>query len=195
MVTDEGVELVDVGPRTDTWVTAVWEAHRNQCGNCGGTDRCRLVLVVPEAAGGREVATNATILCRSCDVARATLERSDVAASGKETRPINFWVSKKLFATLQNGLSTRYGFKSVASLVRFLMSQYVADAPRFDDVLHFQDHGADVKVNVWVPRDVYAQFKDLADRNGGTVTDTIKGMIRMYEAESERVMGKERSNV
>jgi hypothetical protein len=128
-------------------------------------------------------------------VARAALERSDAAASGKETRPINFWVSTQLYATLQNGLSTRYGFKSVASLVRFLMSQYVLDAPRFDDVLQFQDRGADVKVNVWVPRDVYAQFKDLSDRNGGTVTDTIKGMIRMYEAESERVMGKERDLV
>lgn len=189
MVTDDGVELVDASAR-ETWVTQVWERHRNLCSNCGGQDRLKLVLVVPEQAGGKYIASNATILCRPCDVARSTLEKSDDPASGKQARPINFWVSSKLYATLQNGLSTRYGFKSMAALVRFLMSQYVSDAPRFDDVLQFQDLGTDVKINVWVPRDVYAEFKELADKNGGTVTDTIKGLIRMYEAESERVMEK-----
>jgi len=189
MVTDDGVELVEAGAREETWVTQVWEQHRNRCSNCGGTDRMKLVLVVPEDVGGQKIASNATILCRPCDVARSTQAKADEPASGKDARPINFWVSQKLYGTLQNGLSKRYGFKSVAALVRFLMSQYVADAPRFDDVLQFQDHGNDVKVNVWVPRDVYAEFKQLADKNGGTVTDTIRGLIRMYEAEAERVMG------
>lgn len=189
MEADAGVEteLIDAS-LSENWVTRAWERARNQCTNCGGTDRLRLSLVVPEEAGGKETASNATILCRSCDVARSMLSRPGAPASGKDARPINFWVSRRLYTTLQNGLSTRYGFKSVASLVRFLMSKYVADAQRFDDVLHYQDQGSEVKINVWVPRDSYAVFKELATRNGGTVTDTLKGLIRMYEIESERVI-------
>jgi hypothetical protein len=188
MVTDDGTEFIARETDGENWVTQVWERYRNSCSNCGGDDRLKMVLVVPEVAGGQSIASNATILCRPCDIARSTLERSTEPASGKDARPINFWVSTKLYGTLQNGLSTRYGFKSVSALVRFLMSQYVADAARFDDVLQFQDCGTDLKINVWVPRDMYGQFKEIADRNGGTVTDTIKGLIRMYESEAERVM-------
>jgi hypothetical protein len=191
---DERVEILDAGPTEESWTAQVWESSKKQCSNCGGHDRLRAVMIVPEEAGGRRVSSNGALLCRTCDVARGVLERSGEPASGKDTRPINFWISRKLYATVQNGLSHRYGFKSVAALVRFLMGKYVADAARFDDVLQYQDHGTDVKVNVWVPRDVYAQFKEISDRNGGTVTDTIKGLIRMYEMEAERVFEKGRSN-
>jgi hypothetical protein len=140
-------------------------------------------------AGGQKVVGNGILLCRTCELARDIVSRSPSPASGEHTRPINFWVSQELHRKLKNGLSSKYGFKSVSSLVRFLMSKYVTDADHFSDVSLYQDSGSDVKVNVWVGRDMYETFKELAVRRGMTVTDTLKGLIQMYEVESDRILG------
>jgi len=174
----------------ETWVTQVFEHYRNQCSNCGGEDRLRAKLVVPEEAGGHRVLSNAFLICRPCEMASQIVSRFSSPASGSNTRPINFWVSRSLYGNVQNGLSRKYGFKSVSALVRFLMSKYVTDSALFDDVAQYQDEGSDVKVNVWVPRDTYDTFKSLVDKNGLTVTSALKGLIRMYEIHADRVVGR-----
>jgi hypothetical protein len=164
---------------------AVWARSGGKCeSGCGSTDRLKIVMHVPD----RFVPANAIVFCRTCELAAELAHRDAGPASGVETRPINFWVSKKLHARLTNGLSKKYGFKSIASLVRYLMSKYVLDSDRFDDVAQWQDAGSDVKVNVWVPRDTYEVFQTLAEKNGLTVTDALKGLIRMYESEVRTVV-------
>ena len=53
-----------------------------------------------------------------------------------------------------------------------------------------EDVGTDVKVNVWVEDGIYARFKELADRNGLTVTSALKGLIGMFEAEASVLFDK-----
>jgi hypothetical protein len=174
----------------DNWVTQVFEHCRNQCSNCGNDDRLRVKLAVPEEAGGQRVLSNAFLICRPCEMASEIVNRSTSPASGQTTRPINFWISRTLYDHVQNGLARKYGFKSVSSLVRFLMSKYVVDSGLFDDIGRYQDDGADVKVNVWVSRVTYETFKSLTDKNGLTVTGALKGLMRMYEIEADRVTGR-----
>jgi hypothetical protein len=181
--------LVRVG-ESESWVTQVFEYCRNRCSNCGGEDRLRVKLGVPEEAGGKRVLSNAFLICRPCEMASEIISHSSSPASGNLTRPINFWVSRTLYDHVQNGLSRQYGFKSVSSLVRFLMSKYVTDADLFDDVTQYQDDGADVKLNVWISKDIYATFKSLVDKNGLTVTGALKGLLRMYEIEADKVTGR-----
>lgn len=175
----------------ETWVTQTFVHYQNQCSNCGGGDRLKAKLVVPIEAGGQEAVSNAFLICRPCEMASEIVKRSSSPASGSDTRPINFWVSRSLYTNVQNGLSHKYGFRSVSALVRFLMSKYVLDSERFDDVAQFQDDGSDVKVNVWVPKDTYETFKTLVDKNGLTVTSALKGLIRMYEIETDRIVGRD----
>ena len=168
----------------------VWARAGGKCESCGLSDRLKIVTHVPE----RFTEMNAMVLCRTCDLAAELSHRDQGPASGVDTRPINFWVSGNLHARLTNGLSKKYGFKSIASLVRYLMSKYVQDVSRFDDVAQWQDSGTDVKVNVWVPRDTYETFKILVEKNGLTVTDALKGLIRMYEMEVQTVVESRMEN-
>lgn len=172
----------------EQWVAACLDRADHLCEGCGGEDRVKVVLVIPEAAGGKKLASNGMVICRTCELAADRSRRSRHPASGEETRPINFWISRKLYSRLRNGLSTKYGFRSMASLVRYLMGKYVGDSDRFDDVAQYQESGADVKINVWVPRDMYASFKEETGSRNLTVTDTLKGLIRMYEMEIDRVV-------
>ena len=187
-MTDD-TEVIEGRLPEETWVTQTFEHYRHRCSNCGGEDRLKAKLTVPVEAGGQQSVSNAFLICRPCEMASEIVKRSSSPASGSTTRPINFWVSRSLHANITNGLSDKYGFRSVSALVRYLMSKYVTDSDRFDDVAQFQDDGSDVKVNVWVPRDTYETFKSLVDKNGLTVTSALKGLIRMYEVEVDRVVG------
>lgn len=172
-----------------SWESSVFERHRHRC-LCGSTDKLRAKMIVPEELGGPLAVANAVLLCRSCELAADIAQRSKVPGSGRQTRPINFWVSQTLFKNIKNGLSHKYGFKSTASLVRFLMSKYVTDAGRFSDVEQYVEHETDVKISVWVERSTYDTFKELVNRNGLNVTDTLRGLLKMYEFEAERIFGR-----
>jgi hypothetical protein len=189
---DERIVLVDGGedrgPNGERWTTLVWEACRGRCSNCGSTEKLKVEMIVPEVVGGRKLISNGTLLCRTCAIARDIGERHPRPGSGEKTRPINFFVSQDLHFRLKNGLAERNGFRSVSSLIRFLIARFVHDADRFDDVGLFQDIGSDVKVNVWVDRDIYDRFKAITDSRGMTVTDALKGMIKLYEVQAESVM-------
>jgi hypothetical protein len=176
--------VAGTNPKRD-FERAVWDRARGRCSNCGGEDRLRVRMIVPEEAGGQLVESNGALLCRPCELA------ADTARPGRpdDKRPINFWVSQGLYATLQNGVKSRHGFTSMASLVRFLMAKYVEDEARFDDLEQYQDApGADVKVNVWVEADRYATFKALVDKRGLSVTDAIKALIKMYEDQADKLV-------
>ena len=190
-MTGDEAEKLDriVGEMTeDDWRSFACMRANGRCESCGNEAQLRASFIVPPDAGGNLLGSNVVALCRTCELASEMTHRDRAPASGPNTRPINIWVSRGLHARLQNGLSTRYGFRSVASLIRYLMTKYVMDSTRFEDVAQYQESGSDVKINVWVPRDTYEQFKMLADRNGLTVTDTLKGLIRMYELEIDRVV-------
>lgn len=150
--------------------------HQDQCVSCGGDDHVAVHLLVPELAGGSLVADNATLLCRNCDFAARALASKSVGVSD---RPVNFWVSNRLYQSLQQ----KNGFGSVGKLVRFLVQSYLEAPDRFDDVGLWQDEGADVKVNVHVPADIYERFRAVAYGNGGTVTDVLRSLLRWYEEE------------
>lgn len=112
-------------------------------------------------------------------------EASKKDSKANDQRLVNFWVSRRLFDRIQEGLQTYKAFNSMGSLVRYLISKYIEDESRFDDLELYQDEGADSKLNVWVERDRYDTFKVLLDKRGMTVTDAIKSLIRMYEEQSE----------
>lgn len=192
---DDGTEILKATPedRQESWATRVFDACNGKCSNCGSEHRLKVRMIVPESSGGQRVVSNGTLLCRTCELAREISLKVPQPASGERTRPINFFVSQELHRKLQNGLATKYGFRSVSALVRFLMAKFVAESDDFDDIDMYQDGGSDVKVNVWVGRDVYANFKAITDRNGTTVTETLKGLIRMYEAETQRIVGRTRA--
>lgn len=122
--------------------------------------------------------TNGVLLCRPCEMASESL------GSGKkreqDRRILNFWVSRKLYDRIQKSIEVKNGFNSVSSLVRYLMSKYIRDEDRFDDLEQYQDSGADVKINVWVDIGSYATFKRLLDKRGVTVTDAVKNLILVY---------------
>ncbi len=164
-----------------SWDALVREAFRDLCGNCGGSDRLRPRMIVPEEAGGKLVPGNGILLCRACDLTMDLTTRYPEASN--EKRPVNFWVSRDLYNRLSFG-SDLTSFKSMAGLLRFLMTKYVSDPSRFDDLASYQDSGMDVKVNIWMEAEVYAEFKRLVDENGLTVTSALKGLIGMFEAEA-----------
>jgi hypothetical protein len=176
---------VVVGDARRAWEKAVLEAGHDLCGNCGSDDRVRVRMVVPEDAGGKFVLGNGIALCRACDLTMDLTTRYTEPVQRK--RPVNFWVSSALYKRLHAG-SEKTSFRSMAGLIRFLMTKYVTDHTRFDDLSNYQDTGTDVKVNVWVEDGIYARFKELADRNGLTVTSALKGLLGMFEMEAAVIL-------
>ncbi len=164
-----------------TWTKRVLEKNKGACANCGSTDRVRAKMIVPTEAGGNQTDTNGVALCRPCDLASGTAR-----IPSSDRRLVNFWVSRELY----DWMNSRSGFESMGALVRFLMSNYVADEHRFDDLEQYQDEGSAVKINVWVEADRYATFKALVDKRGLTVTDAFKSLLRMFEAEASAILGK-----
>lgn len=189
----EDTETIVVSENTanQAWSAQVYEHFRNRCSNCGSEDKIKASLIVPVEAGGRLTLSNSTLICRTCELAAELLRRKKVGASGDSTRPINFWVGRSLHTALRNGLSHEYGFNSIASLVRFLMSRYVKSPDFFEDIENYVDRSSDVKINVWVPRGMYGEFKDAVAANGMTVTDSLRGLLRMYESEADRIFRRE----
>lgn len=174
-------------PGVSDWDKSVRIRYRNKCANCGNDDRLRARMIIPEEAGGKLLDSNSVLLCRSCEMASDAVK---TAAKAADQRLVNFWVSRGLFDRIQEGLRTYDAFNSMGSLVRYLISKYVEDDSRFDDLDLYQDEGADTKINVWVERDRYDTFKTLVDKHGLTVTDAIKSLIVAYECSAEPLITK-----
>jgi hypothetical protein len=181
IMTDDKIEKI-VGRTERPLEEIIWEKYKNHCGNCGGEHKLRVKLVVPVEAGGREIESNAMLICRACEMASDTA--IPLPGETGARRIINFWVSRRLHDRMTNGMATSRGLKSMSQLVRYLMSSYVTDVARFDDLERYQDGtSSDVKVNVWVPMDQYETFKRLANNRGLSVTDAVKSLIQMFDEE------------
>jgi hypothetical protein len=163
------------------WEKVVLETHRNKCANCGSDSHVRAKMIVPLETGGTLSLSNGTVLCRACDMATDTRHKEK---KGENRRPIDFWISRKLHSNVTHTIETRNGFNGMGQLVRFVMSKYVVQTDRFEDLEMFQDEGTDVKINVWVPEDTYGTFKALVNERGMTVTDAVKALLLMYQAEA-----------
>jgi len=163
------------------WEQKVLERSQDKCNNCGGQHKLRVQMIVPVGASGQLSVENGVVLCRACEMAAEVVSR---APNGSAERPVNFWVSRRLFKKVKS----LNGFTSTGSLVRYLMKKYVLDPDRFDDLESWQDKGTEVKVNVWVENDTYETFKAVVNRRGATVTDALKSLIRMYEEEAETLL-------
>jgi hypothetical protein len=177
------VEVLDAATSLkQIWTSAVWDRHDNKCASCGGEDRLRLRMVVPLEAGGQYVASNGVILCRPCEIASDT---NRVAADDPK-RLINFWVHRDLHQALQDRAKDT-NLKSMASLVRYLMTKYVEDPTRFDDLAQYQnDPDSDIKINLWVDKAMYATFKSQVNQASLSVTDAVKGLIKMYLSDDRK---------
>lgn len=181
-VSGQVIEVVDASltpaQQKDAWVKRVFERSRNCCSNCGSDARVRVKMIVPLEAGGQLNDANGVLLCRACEIAA---EVTTSLGSGSAQRPVNFWVSTRLYTKIK----TLNGFKSMGSLIRYLMQKYVLDDARFDDLEQYQETGSDIKINVWVDSGVYGTFKEMVNVRGISVTDALKALIRMYEEEAE----------
>jgi hypothetical protein len=135
-------------------------------------------MVVPPEAGGLKVESNGILLCRACEMAADAASRVP-GSEGAKRWPLNFLVSRSLYERMERLRERRY--RSFGSLVRYLMSSFVLDCSRFDDVCQYQDGGSDTKVNVWVPKQLYDTFRTLVTAQGMTVTDALKGLILMID--------------
>jgi len=183
IMTDSNSKIEVIGPAKERpFDSIIWEKYKSHCGNCGGQHKLKVKLVVPIEAGGREVESNAILICRACEMAADTA--APLPGEAGERRIINFWVSRHLHNRMTNGMATSRGLKSLSQLVRYLMSSYVTDVARFDDLDRYQDGSSnDVKVNVWVPMDQYETFKRLVNDRGMSVTNAVKSLIQMFDEE------------
>lgn len=184
--------VMDDGEELDRrfWSQGVLEAAKGLCANCGSEHKVSPRLIVPEAVGGKLTLRNSVVLCRACELASGMAPKK-VGEEGR--RLVNIWVSDRLYQKLQERKDKGHT-ASMGALVRFLMAQYVANQPRYDDLSQYQDSGSDVRLNVWVDADLYASFKTLVDRQGLTVTSALKSLFCMYETEASPLVEAGRRN-
>jgi hypothetical protein len=168
------------------WEQAVLVQAKNACGNCGADTKLKVHMLVPVNAGGTFLVSNGFVLCRACEMAA---DSSRGATEENTRRPLNFWVSRALYNALQKSVEDGHAFGSMGALVRYLMTNYVTDEGRYDDLALYVEHGSDIKLNVWIDASVYATFKTLVNKKGMTVTDAVKGLIGVFQESVEAKEG------
>ncbi len=173
---EEPVEYIRSDERA-TFQTAVLARARHMCSNCGSKDRVRVRMVVPEEAGGVLIETNGVVLCRTCDMARDSVPGN---SAKDHAFVVTVWMSHRLRERIEQMLEPKKSFRSWSALSRYLISKYVADEWRFDDLEQYQDAASENKVTFRVDKVVYSRFTAMLKRRGTTVTDALKGMYIMY---------------
>jgi hypothetical protein len=155
----------------------VMSMAKGLCSNCGSDDRVRVRMVVPSEAGGVLVASNGVALCRTCDMARDSVPEEK---GKKDGTVVSVWMSQRLREKIDNHLKPKKSFRSWSALSRYLISKYVADEHRFDDLEQYQDSGSDTKVTIRADKEIYSTFSAMLKKRGMTVTDALKGLYLMY---------------
>lgn len=146
----------------------------DRCANCGNTEFLAHRMVVPKEIGGNDVPTNYILLCKACEFAASLCTRSDPC------RAVNVYLSRELFESVRSTIAVRNGHASISSLARFLVASYMKDQDYYEDVSLYQDEGTDVRANMWLDGDIYDDFKQKVYQQGMTVTQVLKGLLRMY---------------
>ena len=159
------------------WREEVLE-ERRLCANCGAQHRLVVRPIVPFRQGGKQQLSNATVVCRDCDILRVG---PLPAPAPKNRRLANFWVSAQFHQDLTATLELGYGgVRTVASLCRNLVAKYVADPDAYDDVGGYQDRGMGVKITFQVDADDAEELKAVAQTHTLSMTDALKGLIMLY---------------
>lgn len=183
-MSEDNVE--QIGPlvvhQAPQWQEEVWSRADGKCCNCGSKHKVALKLIVAEEAGGKQSADNAYLICRSCEIAASAAKPKN---KHSDNRPINFWVSRRLFESMNEALASKTGFKGKSALIRDLMTKYITSESQYDDLEQYQDMQStdQVKINAWVPRSTYETFKVLLNKRGLTVTEAIVSLIMVFEEE------------
>lgn len=172
------------------WAGAVLDAARGVCANCGSDHKVSPRLIVPQDVGGKLTLSNSVVLCRACELASNAAPKR---IGERDRRLVNIWVSRRFYDRLQQRRDSGQT-ESMGALVRYLMSKYVAEQSRFDDLAQYQESGADVRLNLWVDAALYTTFKALVDNRGMTVTSALKALFCMYEAEATPLVEAARRN-
>ena len=161
------------------FIHKVLEEKGEICQTCGDNTNTAIKLVVPLEFGGKQELNNVIVLCRRCSIISdlgKNLKMNDTTIS------INFWVSHQLYKDIENLIGKNYQ-KSMGALVRYLISNYLTHPSMYQDMERYQSSGSDIKVNVKVDVDVYADFKICMEERGITITDAIKALICIYKDE------------
>jgi len=182
--TDSGVEQIYADSRRQ-FENSVMERGRRQCSNCGGHDRVRVKMVVPEEAGGTLKVTNGVVLCRTCDMAKDSLPG---AGSKTDTFVVSVWMSQNLREKVEGVIQPKRAFRSWSALSRYLIAKYVSDERRFDDLEQYQDTNSQTKVTVRVDKEIYGTFAAMLKRRGLTVTDALKSLYLMYSSNAGAIV-------
>lgn len=180
LIIGDAIARMEPSPKA-RWSELIRDKYRDKCANCGSPAHTAVRMIVPLECGGTYSEGNGTLLCRACELVADSFVQE---GQDNSRRLINLWLSQGCHEQLRGCLKAKNGFASMSGLVRYLMDRYVEDPSRYDDLNLYADDGIDVKINIWVDREVYAQFKPLVDGRGSTVTDTIKSLILLYAAET-----------
>jgi hypothetical protein len=176
-------QLFGAPPTEAEWERQVRQRCRSRCANCGGLDGLRVRLVVPEGAGGRQVESNGTLLCRACEMASKSLQD----AAEDEQRPVNVWVSRQLHDRIVGHLGSKKGFASKAALLRYLVREYVADETRYENLGQYQDDGSPfangVRVFFWIENGIYRDFQARLAKRGLDVSEVCRSLLVLYDME------------
>lgn len=171
----------------DLWRKKVLEQYRHTCANCGSEDHVTARLIVPQEAGGKLSISNASTICRVCQAASKAVAKAQDRGL-EEKSPVNVWVSRRLYDLVNGSIESKRGFNSMATLIRYLVGEYVDKNDNFEDLAQWQDEGVEVKINFLVPTPLYEIFKSKVSSNGLTVTQAVQGLLTWYVSEAAPVL-------
>lgn len=161
------------------WEGQVFEKYEGVCANDKDTQALRARMIVPLELGGTLSPDNGVLLCRSCRL-RAAIDR---AKESDTKSPISFFVPMELALRMEARFKTGVGYSTKASLVRFLVSQYVEDPDSYKDLVTLAGESpGDVKWNLWIETQLYLQFKEVLSENyTSSIRVALCGLITLYD--------------
>lgn len=166
------------------WRRDILSKYGGRCANCGSQDRVRPKLIVPIQAGGQYKLSNGVLLCRVCDMTSAARSKGS-GDSEENRRAVTISVSRGFHEGFRDALETRNGFGSMSAVARFMVSTFIQDPSRFDDLENYQDEGQDTRLNLWIGLASYTTFRSIIAKRGLTVTEALKALILMYQDQTD----------
>lgn len=156
------------------WKSCVVSRDGGLCVNCESTELVSACLVVPYEVGGKLRTSNGVTLCREC---RKSLYSSRVSTGRIDNKTsINFLISNRLHKDIVN-FTRDSKFGNVSSLLRAMIDSFISDPDAYEDISSWQDHGSEVKINVWVDGSKYNKFRNICKDRGISYTDALKALL------------------
>jgi Arc/MetJ-type ribon-helix-helix transcriptional regulator len=160
------------------WRREVTAARGTICQNCGASGGTAGFIIPPSCRGVVSV-SNAIILCGRCwrlyDVSRAGASQKDAAGRSM----MSVYLSEALHRRVLASVGAEKPFQSLSSLIRYVVSRYVMDEERFEDLPLYQDEGNDILIRTRFDPERFHTFKQLCDRRGMSMSDAVRSMLVM----------------